>query len=78
MSAAENIPYELRAIGAEEAGALMGCSARTWLEKYACRPDAPERLTFKPASWVAGEVIEFRDANRAGRPDRRRRSGNKS
>lgn len=66
MSAAENIPYELRAIGAEEVGQLLGLAPRTVLETIACRPDFPVRLTMRPASWVAGEVLEWRDANRAG------------
>lgn len=72
MSAAENIPYELRAIGAEEVGALLGLAARTVLETVACRPDFPVRLTMRPASWVAGEVLEWRNVNRVGRPARRR------
>lgn len=78
MSAAENIPYHLRAIGAEEVGGLIGCAARTVLECYACRPDFPKRLTSKPATWVAGEIIEWRDANRAGQRVRRRTLRNKN
>ena len=73
MSAAENIPWELRAIGAEEVGALLGLAARTVLETVACRPDFPVRLTMRPATWVAGEVIEWRNQNRAGIPKGRRR-----
>ena len=76
VSAAENIPYSLRAIGAEEAGGLLGCSARTVLERYACRPGFPVRVTMKPATWVAGEVIEYRDSHRAGLLKRRRRRCN--
>ena len=74
MSAAENIPYHLRAIGIEEVGGLLGCAPRTVLEHYACRPGFPVRLTIKPATWVAGEIIEWRDLNRAGLRDRRRKS----
>lgn len=70
MSAAENIPYELRAIGAEEVGALLGLAPRTVLETVACRPDFPVRLTMRPATWIAGEVLAWRDLNRAGRPAR--------
>ena len=66
------IPYELRAIGAEEVGALLGLQARTVLETIACKPDFPARLTMRPASWVAGEILEWRDANRVGRQARRR------
>lgn len=78
MSAAENIPFELRAIDAEEVGALLGLAARTVLETVACRPDFPIRLTMRPATWIAGEVLAWRDANRAGQPARRRRSGSRS
>lgn len=78
MSAAENIPFELRAIGAEEVGSLLGLAARTVLETVACRPDFPIRITMRPATWIAGEVLEWRQANRAGQPARRRRSGSKS
>jgi len=73
MTAVENIPYHLRAIGAEEVGGLIGCAARTVLESYACRPDFPRRLTSKPATWVAGEIIEWRDANRVDRRARQRK-----
>lgn len=72
MNAAHNIPWEQRAIGAEEVGQILGLAARTVLETIACKPDFPVRLTMRPATWVAGEVIEWRDANRAGRPSRRR------
>lgn len=77
MSAAESIPFELRAIGADEVAILLGLSPRTVLEKVACRPDFPTRLSMRPATWVAGEVLEWRDANRVGprgRPGRRRSS----
>lgn len=57
MSAAESIPFELRAIDADGVGALIGLSPRTVLEKVACRPDFPARLTARPATWVAGEVL---------------------
>jgi len=73
MSAAEKIPFELRAIGAEEVGELLGLAARTVLETVACKPDFPVRLTMRPATWVAGEVLAWRDANRAGRQARPRR-----
>lgn len=74
MGAAENIPYALRAIGAEEVGALLGLAPRTVLETVACRPDFPVRLTIRPATWVAGEVLDWREANRAGRQVRRQKS----
>lgn len=77
MSAAENIPYALRAIGVEEVGGLLGLAPRTVLENVACLPSFPVRLTIRPATWVAGEILEWRDENRAGRQVRRRRSGNR-
>lgn len=78
MSAAESIPFELRAINAEEVGVLLGLSARTVLETVACREGFPVRLTMKPATWVAGEVLAWRDLNRAGLPVRRRRRGSRT
>lgn len=72
MTAAEKIPWELRAIGAEEVGLLLGMSPRTVLETVACKEDFPARLTVRPAAWVAGEVLAWRDANRVGRQARPR------
>lgn len=59
MGAAEKIPWELRAIGAEEVGALLGLAPRTVLETVACRPDFPVRLTMRPATWVAREGLAW-------------------
>jgi predicted DNA-binding transcriptional regulator AlpA len=73
MSAAEQVPFAERAIDAEAVGLLLGLSGRTVLEKIACRPDFPARVSFRPATWVAGEVIAYRDANRALPRGRRRR-----
>lgn len=78
MSAAETIPWELRAIGAEEVGLLLGLSPRTVLETVACRADFPLRLTMRPATWVAGEVLAWRDANRVGRQARPRQRRNRT
>lgn len=61
-----SVPFELRAIGAEEVGQILGLAARTVLETIAFRPDFPVRVSMRPASWVAGEVLAWRDANRAG------------
>ena len=74
-AAPSTIPSAERAIGAEEVGLLLGMAPRTVLEKVACRADFPMRLTVRPATWVAGEVLAWRDANRVGpqaRPRRRR------
>ncbi|AKK64270.1 hypothetical protein WMO33_11925 [Xanthomonas oryzae pv. oryzicola] len=73
MSAAPNIPWEERAIGADEVGQLLGLAARTVLETVACRPGFPVRLTMRPATWVAGEVKEWRDRNRVGLPKGRQK-----
>jgi len=75
MSAAEKIPFELRAIGAEEVGELLGLAPRTVLETVACRPDFPVRISMRPASWIAGEVLRWRENNRAGTPRRATRGG---
>lgn len=78
MSAAEKIPFELRAIGVEQVAELTGLSPRTVLESLACRADFPVRLTMRPATWVAGEILEWRDANRVGRLVRPRLRRSKS
>lgn len=67
------VPFELRAINAETVGELLGINGRTVLETVACRPDFPVRISMRPATWVAGEVLAWRDANRSGRRVRRRR-----
>lgn len=58
------IPWRERAIGAEEVGELLAFAPRTVLERVACRPDFPVRLTMRPATWVAGEVLRWRDTHR--------------
>jgi predicted DNA-binding transcriptional regulator AlpA len=77
MGAAEEIPFEMRAIDAEGVGVLLGLTARSVLETVACRPDFPVRLTMRPATWVAGEVLKWRETNRYGQRARRRRSGSR-
>jgi hypothetical protein len=72
VSAAEKIPWVELALNAEEAGAMFGKSARAFLETVACLPGFPVRVSAKPAAWVAGEVKEWRDSNRAGRRANRR------
>lgn len=72
----ETVPFELRAIDAEAAGQLLGCAARTVLEVHACKPDFPARVSYSPATWVAGDVLAYREKLlKAGRPVRRRRPG---
>lgn len=73
---AEPVPFELRAIDADAVGQILGCAARTVLETHACKPDFPARVSMRPATWIAGEVLAYRDKLvRAGRPARRRRPG---
>lgn len=68
------VPFELRAINASAVGELLGLTPRTVLETVACRPDFPVRLTMRPATWVAGEVLKWREANRYGQRARRHRT----
>lgn len=77
VQAVDRIPFELRAIDAAAVGLLLGQSVRTVLEKIACRPDFPPRVSIRPATWVAGEVLEWRDTARAGLRVRRRKSGSR-
>ena len=72
MTAVESIPFEHRALNAEEVGALLGCEARTVLELHACKPGFPVRISLRPSTWIASEVLAWRDANRAGQRARRR------
>lgn len=67
------VPFELRAIHVAEVAQLLGLAPRTVLESIAQRPDFPARVSQRPASWVAGEVIAWRDAQRNALPKGRRR-----
>lgn len=70
------VPFEELALSAAEVGDILGYSARTVVESVASRVGFPKRLTLHPATWRAGDVIEWRDLNRAGRKVHRRSSGN--
>lgn len=75
MTAAESIPFEHRALNAEQVGALLGYSGRHVLERIACKPGFPRRVSLSPATWIAGEVLAWREEQRltlAGRRGRRR------
>lgn len=76
MTAAELIPFEELALNAEAAGKILGCAPRTVLEEHACKPGFPPRISHRPATWRAGDILAYRDAerdaNRAGRRVRRR------
>lgn len=67
MSAAEKVPFELQAIGADGAAALFGLSKDRFLRNIACLPTFPERVNQKPATWIIGEVLEYRASHRAKR-----------
>lgn len=71
----DSIPFELRAIDAAAVGQLLGCGARTVLEVHACKPDFPMRISMRPATWIAGEVLEYRKRQQASiaKPPRGRR-----
>lgn len=72
MSIAELIPFEERALDAEGVGIILGLKPRTILEHYACRPDFPVRLSIRPATWRAGDILNWRDVTLIGRQARRR------
>lgn len=71
MSAAEKIPWTELAMTADECAELWGVSKDHFLQRVACRPGFPSRLTFKPATWRAGEVVEYRNENRVQKRRRR-------
>ena len=60
------VPWTELGLNANECGELFGVTGDYFLRTYACRPGFPARLTRKPATWKAGEVIEWRNTNRAG------------
>lgn len=64
MTDDSRIPFEELALNADEVGKLLGCGGRQVLERIACKPDFPRRLSIRPASWVAKEILEWRDAHR--------------
>jgi len=70
MTTESRVPFEELALNAEEVGLLLGCSSRQVLERHACKPDFPERLSIRPATWVAREVLEWRERHRHARPTR--------
>ena len=76
MSDPVNIPFEELALDAAAVGQILGQAPRMVLEKIACRPGFPARLSARPATWRAGDILEWRDANRVGLPSRRRKRCN--
>lgn len=61
------IPFREQAIGAEDAARLFGLSRSRFLRNIACQPTFPERVNLKPATWIVGEVLDWRDSHRARR-----------
>lgn len=72
MGAAAKLPWQELALTADDCAELWGLSKDHFLATVASRPGFPARVQYRPALWVAGEVIEWRNANRACRPVRRR------
>lgn len=64
MGLSDKLPWQELPLTAEECGELWAMTADHWLRTVACKPGFPVRLTRKPATWKAGEVIAYRDANR--------------
>lgn len=77
MSAVEKLPWQELPLTAEECGQVWEISGEWFLQTIASQPGFPERLTYKPATWRAGEVLEWRNLNRAAGRVRRRRSGSR-
>lgn len=71
MSAAEKIPWDQLPLNAEECAALWGVGKEHFLEAIASRPGFPQRVNLKPAAWLAGEVVEYRNRHRPQRKGRR-------
>lgn len=64
MSAALKIPdHELPAT-TEECAHLWRMSPDYWLRTIACKPTFPRRISRRPATWIIGEVLEWRRNNR--------------
>lgn len=74
----DSMPYELRPLDAAGVAEILGCQPRTVLERYACLPDFPPRFAYKPAQWIARDILAYRETLKVGRPSRRRLSGSKS
>lgn len=64
MGAAEKFAPEDMPATAEELAQLWGYSTDYWLRHIACKPTFPKRLSRRPATWIIGEVLEWRRNNR--------------
>lgn len=64
MGAALKIPDNELAATAEDLAPLWRMSPNHWLRTVACKPTFPKRICRKPATWIIGEVLEWRRNNR--------------
>lgn len=78
MAVAEKVPWQELSLTADDCAELWGKCKDVFLREIACQPGFPERLTYRPATWKAGEVLEYRNTNRAGQRVRQRKSGNRA
>lgn len=72
------LPHDLIALDAGQVGELLGQRREYVLDRLAKRPDFPRKCSLpgQHPRWVAGEVLAWREANRASPPTRRRSRGN--
>ena len=76
MSKPQPIPFEHRSLSAAEAGELLGYAATYVRDQLSCRPGFPKRADNDGhPRWIAGELLQWREANQASRQARRRKSG---
>ncbi|MEI2429288.1 hypothetical protein RDV84_22625 [Lysobacter yananisis] len=62
----DKIPWQELALTAAQCAERWGIAPEHVRATIACKRGVPLRITRKPATWKAGEVIEWRDRNRAG------------
>jgi len=56
---------EMRGMRASDVSKLLGVTPRTVVERLAKRADFPKPTHNRPKVWIAGEVIAWREAQRA-------------
>ena len=78
MALADKVPREELPLTADECAELWGKCKDVFLREIACAPGFPQRMTYRPATWKVGEVLAYRDANRASQQVRQRKSGNRA
>lgn len=75
MAAAEKLPWQELSMTAEECAELWSISPEHFLATVACKPSFPQRRNLRPATWRAGDVVDYLAANPACPRVRRRSSG---